>query len=96
MAEVSQSAEFYVKTGLARALVTNNKSIESIVEILKEEKLPGTIRNSFEGLLAHERQWQREAVEMFLGLPDELRPWVLDEIHDELIAQAIEREVRNA
>lgn len=74
MAEVTQSQEWYVRSALGRALLTNARTIKEMRAMTEDETLTETWRRQADGILCHELQWQREAVAEFKTLPPELRP----------------------
>ena len=74
MAEVPQSAEWYVRSAIIKALIVNQSNVEAIRAALADKTLAGTWASSYENIMAYELQWRREAWAEFEKLPDGLRP----------------------
>lgn len=72
---VPESATFYVRGALNRALSITKQDAEEIRKHLAEHpELPHTIKMSLMGAVEYHEQWLKEATAEFRNLPDGLRP----------------------
>lgn len=75
--ELSDSDAWYVRSGLLRAIMLNQKEIDTLTEFLVSEEGQDTARtivSSVEGAVSWMKQWDREQRQMIARLPEEVRP----------------------
>lgn len=78
MIEIQQSAAFYLRGALNRALTANQLDIEVMETAIEDEDCPGIYKDQFRGLVAYQKQWRREAMEEFRSFPESIRPLLED------------------
>jgi prefoldin subunit 5 len=72
--EIPRSAEFYVRTGLNRALEKVQDDIDKIKKAIEHPEIVLSIKGSLENILSQHRQWYKEAVAEYRELPENIRP----------------------
>lgn len=90
---IPREAQFYVRGALHRALSATFEEIKTFRELAQDNDCPGVFKAQLKGSAKYQQQWLAEAVEVFKGLPDEIRPELEDYEHIKPFGPLEEKEV---